>query len=296
MLRHWKRILGICLALVLLTVSAAQADVYLQQDTPADWAQRTLMHLIVVDTDRSDAMILICGGEAMMVDGGEAYYHPFVLEALERWLEEPRLKYLYNTHCDNDHIGGLPHIMSSGRYEVGAYLSPYPAGYSDEYGYHQWAVRTAQYRGVPYETVEDGDELALGSASLRVMRCLEPWGHNARSAVLMVTFGETRLLLAADIDYGTMSHFVKKYGAEALRADVFKTPHHGITTIPDEFCEAVSPRLILVTNHERRVEGYSQWMRICLPDAPLLYSGDGTLVLETDGVDWYAWQEENSNH
>ena len=283
------------LALAMWAFAAAQAEIYLEQEVPGDWAQRTLMRLIVVDTDRSDAMILQCGGEAMMVDGGEAFYYPFVAEALDRWLEEPKLKYLYNTHCDSDHIGTLPRVMSSGAYEVGCYLSPYEQTYNDSKGRHQQAMRAARYRGIPCKTVEDGDVLTLGSASLRVIRCMEPWGPNARSAVLMVTFGETRLLLAADLDYPAICHLMAKHGPEAFKADVLKTPHHGITTLPDDFREAVSPKLILVTNHERRVEGYSEWMRICLPQTPLLYSGDGTLVLETDGVDWYAWQEENDN-
>jgi len=286
-----------CLLICLLLVQGAMAEIFVGTDVPEDWAQRDLLRLIVVDTDRSDAMILQCGGETMMVDGSTRYYHPWVFEQLDRWMEEPRvIKCLFSTHSDNDHIQGFEYVMDSEKYEVEMFASANDINYVDGPGYHQACMKVLKKQNIPYHVLEDGEDMTLGSAQLKVMRCLEAWGRNARSAVLMVTFGESRLLLTGDIDNATMSHFVQKYGAEALKADVIKAPHHGLATFPEKFTEAVSPELIFVPNLYKNVKNFDGYMRKILPETDILYSGDGTLILETDGKDWYVWQEENDNY
>ena len=37
---------------------------------------------------------------------------------------------------------------------------------------------------------------------------------------------------------------------------------------------------------------YAKWVQ-SWRDLPLLYSGEGEIVLETDGTDWYIWQLPN---
>lgn len=135
--------------------------------------------------------------------------------------------------------------------------------------------------------------LTLGGAALRVMRCMENLGANARSAALYISFGESRMLLTADVESSAMRYFVREYG-EALKADIMKAPHHGINALPAEFAEAVSPELIFVTNLEGNVPRYRGRIRQALPDAGLMFCGEGTIVMETDGQDWYLWQLPNN--
>ena len=284
---------GLLAALLLLAVSmSALADVYINTDAPEDWAERELLRVVAVDTNRTDAMFLTCGGEAMMVDGGSGGYEEQFYELMETY-GTAEFKYLFNSHSDQDHIEGLRYIIQHQRYPVGAFLSACDMSYKDELGYHQKAVGTIRSKGVEYRVVEEGDELTLGGASMTVLRCEEPWGRNDRSATLMITFGESRIFLTGDIDNQTMSYYVRKYGAKALKADIVKSPHHGIASMPEDFLRAVDPGLCFVTNLQERVPKIESNVKRFTTDAQVLFCGDATIYMETDGVDWYVWQTLN---
>lgn len=285
-----KTITALLAAFMLLAVSmSALADVYINADAPEDWEERALLRVIAVDTNRTDAIYLTCGGEAMMVDGGSGGYEELFYELMEKY-GTTSFKYLFSTHSDQDHIEGLRYIIKQERYPVEAFLSACDMNYEDGLGYHQWAVNAIRKHEVPYVIVQSGDVLTLGDATLSVMRCTETWGRNARSATLMVTYGESRIFLTGDIDNQTMSHYVEKYGAEALKADIVKCPHHGIASMPRDFLEAVQPSLGFVTNMEKRVPDIKRNVQRYVPEAEVLFSGDATITMETDGVDWYIWQ------
>ena len=277
-------------AILLLAVSvSARAEVFINQEAPEDWSERELFRLIAIDTDRSDAMFLQCGGEAMLVDSGSGGYQDRLYEVADAY-GVTAFKYLYNTHTDNDHIHAFKYLIESQKYEIGMFTSPCGMDYVDPPGYHQIVMNAIRRYNVPYHVVEDGEELTLGGATMTVMRCMEPWGRNARSATLMVTFGESRVFLTGDIDNLTMRHYVNKYGEEALRADILKSPHHGIATMPDEFIFAVNPKLVFVNNLEENSKGFIIGMNYHAPGIELLFSGDASILMETDGTDWYVWQ------
>lgn len=233
-----KRKLLLMLLCAALGLGAAQAEVYRvenEADVPADWAEKDTLRLTCIDTNRSDAMVLQSGGEAMMVDGGEGRYRKRVYATLDGY-GITELKYLLNTHCDDDHLHGFIYLMYSDLYQVDAFLSPNTTTYVDEEGYHQQAVKATGTKNIPYVQIGDGDELTLGNAKLTIFRCPLPTGQNNRSAACMVQFGDSRAFLTGDIDNETMQWYAATYG-EKLRCDILKAPHHGLATIPDSFVE-----------------------------------------------------------
>ena len=215
---------------------------------------------------------------------GDVYH-----EALRHDIESRGItafKYLFNTHPDNDHICGLRRLVEAG-FEVGVFLSPFPIDM--DYSYQREAVQTAVEQGVPWQMVFDGDVLPLGDAQVRVRRCNTVNGRNAHSAVTMVCFGEARMLLCADINGLTQRWFLAD-DPEALRADIVKVPHHGVTAMVKEFMTTVDPALVCVTNTEEG--GQAAVIQAKGRQVPYLCSGEGEIVLETDGVDWYVHQNQ----
>lgn len=131
-----KRKLLLMLLCAALGLGAAQAEVYRvesEKDVPADWAEKDTLRLTCIDTNRSDAMVLQSGGEAMMVDSGEGRYRRRVYATLDGY-GITELKYLLNTHCDDDHLHGFIYLMYSDLYQVDAFLSPNTTTYVDEEG------------------------------------------------------------------------------------------------------------------------------------------------------------------
>ena len=55
-----------------------------------------------------------------------------------------------------------------------------------------------------------------------------------------------------------------------------------------EFLETVDPQAVLITNDYKRVD--KGRVQLEARDIPAYYSGEGTVVFETDGDDWYIYQ------
>ncbi len=280
-----RRSLCLLCALLGLWLPAARAEVYFA-DPPADWYVRPLLRLTAFDAAQSDCLLLQCGGESMMVDGGAADYAPQLVEALTR-RGVTRFKYLLNTHYHKDHIGGLCALMRYGL-AAGAYLHPYPDSVVRVSRLHADTLAQAQASGVPVQQVFHGDELPLGEAVIQFARYDEGRSTNGKSLVLRVQFGGAVLLLGADIIGDTQSWLVRTMPDNWLKADVLKAPHHAVSPMAADFLQAVSPEAVLITNdHKRSAEAQPQ---LAARGIPAVYTGDGCVVIETDGDDWYVFQ------
>lgn len=281
----FRRCLLSLLCALLLVSSGAQAEVY--DELPReDWYSRPLFRLTAFNTAQSDCLLLECGGQSMMVDGGTAPFR----EKLKNALEErgiTKLKYLLNTHFHEDHISGLYYLMRYG-FEVGLYLHPYNDYAVNVSSLQKDTIQQAARSGVPTLQVFHGDEFLLGEAVLTLYRHDGGLSTNGRSVVTRVTFGDASILLTGDIIGDTQTWLVKNLPAEALKADIVKAPHHAITPMTVPFLEAVNPEAVLITNDYDRVD--KGRVQLDSRDIPAFYSGEGTVVFETDGDDWYIYQ------
>lgn len=290
MMKRWMALLAAVMALACL--GTACAEMYIGQQPPESWADRETLRVRAIDVDRSDAMLITCSGEAMLVDASMNYYIDWLNRALDAE-GVTALKYLFSTHSDDDHIGGFAPLISQGRYTLGTFLSPNSMSYQDKAGFHQMVMNQIRAKQVDYREAEDMEVLTLGGAQMEVLRCLKPWGRNARSLCLNIVFGQRRILLTGDADAMAMEHFAEKYRPEQLQADIMKVPHHGIITMPESFLKAVGAEFLFVTNEAAGLDNFRKYMDRVIPGVPMLCSGDGAVVMETDGQDWYVWQEEN---
>lgn len=276
----------IAFLLALFLPVATRAEVFVNQVAPTGWEERAPMRLTAFQTGESDCMLLECGEERMMVDGGADPWR----EKLRDWLIDrgiSHFKYLFNTHPHDDHIDGLWRLMQYG-FTADAFVSPFEEGLS--YRLHTRAVRQAEASGIPYRQVTHGEILVLGDATVTVYRWDEGETLNGMSATLLVQYGDARLLLCSDAIGLTQKHFLDDPGVSALKADIVKVPHHGLNPMVSSFTDAVAPELFLITNSQKKgTKGLVDQARY--RDLPYLFTGNGTVVMETDGTDWYVWQE-----
>ncbi len=284
-----KRLLSVLLVWCLVCSAAgALGEVYVKKNPPEDWQQRSLLRITVFRTGEGDCMLLEAGGEQMMIDGGPYKYREKLKEALEaRGID--RFKYLFSTHPHDDHIDGLRMLMSYG-FAVDEFISVFPKDQTDTEGNQKKAMAVLDQAGIPYRQVFSGDCLTLGDAELTVYNWPEGTTLNAQSAMVKLVYGSCSALLTADIIGETQKYFLETLGPEVLKADLLKAPHHGLTPMVLDFLKAVDPAYIWVTNYhgDRISKTESQAERRKLP---IQYSGDGTLVMESDGTDWYIHQQ-----
>lgn len=285
-----KRLLSLLLTMLLLCTAAA-AEIHLIDDEsqlPEGWSEKELFRLTAIDVNRSDAMLLQCGGENMMIDGGSQQYY----ERLEELFAEKGItefKMLLNTHPDTDHIHGLSLMMNRGNYTIGGFYSGVRENYTGS-KHHKTAVSVAKKKNIPYVQVFDGDTLTLGGATLNLLRCDENWGTNNRSVVTQVVFGNSKVLLPGDCGNQALEYFLENRDHALLECDIMKAMHHGINGIVTEFLDVAQPEFIFVPNVKQKLNANKQYF---FTQKGAWFNGDGTVIMETDGNDWYIWQLPN---
>lgn len=208
------------------------------QQTPAD----ETLTVRFLDVGQGDSILLACGDETMLIDGGPVEEGQFLVSRLNR-LDVTGLTYVVNTHPDEDHCGGLA-----------AVLATYPAEhvYSSvtEYTTKVFSnvVKYADEQGHPVEVPQTGDSWMLGSASVQVIGPVQTYSDpNNGSLVLRVDYGGTSFLFTGDMEQKAEADLMDS-GAN-VRADVLKAGHHGSPTSSSEaFLEAVAPSIAVINN------------------------------------------------
>ena len=74
-----------------------------------------------IDVGQADSALLLCGGESMLIDGGNVEDGPLVVSYLEEQGVEA-LDYVVCTHGHEDHVGGLADVLEA--CEAGTVYSP----------------------------------------------------------------------------------------------------------------------------------------------------------------------------
>ena len=89
-------------------------------------------------------------------------------------------------------------------------------------------------------------------------------------------------------EMGGAYRFLTNNSSRGVDAGLEKMHRLGIPAKREEFLTAVDPSLILCTAPEADAPDLARQARS--RELPLLFSGEGEIVLETDGADWYVWQ------
>ena len=276
----------LCMLALLLLVSYAQATVYVDKEKPADWPKdEQLLRLTVFRTGEGDAMLLEVDGKRMMIDGGPNKYREKLRDALAaRGITH--LDAIYSTHPHDDHIDGLYRLMQYG-VTADEFISSFPKKFNNSL--QKRTVQQADKMNIPFRRVEDGDEMTLGGAKLTFYQWYAGKTVDAKAPMTRIEYGDATLLLTSDIIGDTQRQFLQTLPPEALKADIVKAPHHGLTGFKSEFLTAVDPEFVFITNYDdgsaKKTVNQCVYRKI-----PYLHSASGTVIMETNGTDWYVWQ------
>ena len=160
------------------------------QKVPSDEA----LTVRFLDVGQGDSILLSCGEDTMLIDGGSVEEGQFLVSRLNR-LDVTELTYVVNTHPDEDHCGGLA-----------AVLAKYPAEhvYSSvtEYTTKVFSnvVKYTEEQGKQIEVPQTGTHWSLGSATVTVIGPVQEYSDpNNGSLVLRVDYGGTSFLFTGDM-------------------------------------------------------------------------------------------------
>lgn len=276
----------LCLVLVLMQTAAFAAPVHMNTDAPESWTGNNILRITHLDTNRSDAFLIECGGEVMLVDGGYHSYSGHILNVLKA----QGITYLdgiLNTHPHDDHSEGAIDIIRAG-IGVGIFMSPFEATYVDKKDKIATAIQTQLKKSsIPYYQLRDWEVIELGGAKITI-RTLNINDTNSRSAMAIIVYGNAKMIMMADLTRGPQQTFLKEMGAEGLKCDIIKAPHHGLTPFDIPFLDACAPQLCTIPDKASSDNQIAPQCRVRKID--YLFSGSGDIIMETDGNEWYVKQ------
>lgn len=193
-------------------------------ETTAPAPREDLLIVHFIDVGQADCILLSCGGEYMLIDGGNTADGLTVRNYLQQ-VGVDQLDLMVATHPHEDHIGGLPTVLQD---------FPTEMIWSTEITYSNYTVRnfldTAGKKNVPVVQPELGQTFLLGSAEVTVLGPVRTDYEdvNDLSLVLMVEFEDTRFLFTGDMEQLAEGHMLDHWGEDFnWKADVLKAGHHG---------------------------------------------------------------------
>ena len=160
-----ERICSLLLALSLLLslggcgeVGPARPE---EQETVSGGAGALEVHYI--DVGQADSALLLCGGQSMLIDGGNVDDSSLVVSYLERQGVE-QLDYLVCTHAHEDHVGGLSGPLNA--FTVCQVFSPVSDYDSKAF---QDFLKYTQTQGLSSEQPQPDTSFFLGTAQVTVL-------------------------------------------------------------------------------------------------------------------------------
>ena len=209
-------IIAAAVIVVLLTASAYIGD----QEHPSPHLSGDLLEVRFLDVGQGDAALLICGGNTMMIDGGNVSDSSFIYSYLKK-SGIGHLDYVVCTHPHEDHAGGLAGALNA--CEADVILSPVEN--SDNEAFLS-LLKQIEKQNLAITVPAVGDEFYLGTAKITVIGPMRQHEEvNNDSLVLKIEFGRTSFLFTGDAEREEESEVTDEY--DDLKSTVLKVAHHG---------------------------------------------------------------------
>ena len=239
-----------------------------------------LLQIIFPNVWDEDAELILCGGQAVLIDCAKENHGNRVVAMLNQ-LGITKLDCVINTHPHNDHLLGLKAIAKA--VEIDKLMFCFP---ESETKHMPVALKTADQHGIPVLWYGDEDQFLIGDAVIDVwLKGDDNWTLNERSAQMRLQFGERTMLFTADMMQKTQRRLLEVINPFLLDVDIFKYPHHALTLPDNEFFDLVSPEYVIITN---TAGDRTQKVRRYLDQrgTPWVTTASGYVSLTTDGQTW----------
>ena len=179
-----------------------------------------------IDVGQADCALLECDGEFMIIDGGNVDDGQMVVSYLKQMGVET-LAAVVCTHAHEDHVGGLPAVLSV--FQAETVYSPVTE-YSSKV-FNNFLKKTAD-QGLEVTVPAPGDQFTLGSTAITVLGPVQEYEDpNNTSIVLKVSYGESDFLFTGDMETLAENDMLDYWhGKVDWNTEVLKVGHHGSET------------------------------------------------------------------
>lgn len=260
------------------------------QALPGDFA----IHYI--DVGQADAALVLCDGEAMLIDGGNVADGQLLVSYLQQQ-GVTELSAVVCSHAHEDHVGGLASVLAV--YPTEAVYAPtrtYASNCFDDFLYY------TDQQGLTVTIPAPGDSFFLGSAEVTVLGPVKSYPDpNDTSIVLRIVYGDTAFLFTGDMETGAEGDLLDHWDGSDLTCDVLKVGHHGSSTSSSyRFLYEIDPDYAVILVGADNTYGHPHEEVVSrLRDAAVpIFRTDtlGTVVASSDGTQvTLTWENQNAD-
>lgn len=291
------KLFSLLIALI-LTLPRCSVDIVLgpppQTELPLpDSGERLSVYFL--DVGQADCALLECGGEYMIIDGGNRDDSRMVVSFLQQQGVQT-LEAVVCSHAHEDHVGGLPAVLAV--FPTGAVYAPTTSYASDVFDDF---LHYADQQKLDVTVPQPGDSFSLGDARVTVLGPVQSYaGTNNTSLVLRVDFEQTSFLFTGDMELRAESDMLDYWaGRTDWDVDVLKVGHHGSDTSSSyRFVYALDPEYAIISVGEDNTYGHpseSVVSRFRDAGVPMFRTDHlGTVTVTSDGEEiTVLWENQN---
>ena len=294
-----KKLLSLFLILSML-LCGCTVEIVLEPEASATSAAPVtdgdILTVHYIDVGQADAILLECGGEFMLIDGGNRDDGQLMVSYLQSCGVQ-ELKAVVCTHAHEDHVGGLPSVLAV--FPTAAVYAPTTT--YDTKIFNDFLYYTDQQR-LEVTIPTPGDKLQLGSTALTVLGPVKSYADpNNTSIVLMADFGETRFLFTGDMEKEAENDMLEYWdGRFNWNIDVLKSGHHGSSTSSGyRFIYETDPEYAIVSCGKDNDYGHPHIETIELYEnagLPMLRTDElGSILAVSDGQEiTITWEKQHN--
>lgn len=253
--------------------------------SPAATAPNT-MSVVVLDVGQGDSLLVRSpAGETMLIDAGdsERVAEAVIVPTLHK-LGVSRLDYMVLTHPHQDHVGGMPTVLSALPTDT-AVLS---GQVSTNLAYRNWLSLIQQGKAKALKA-GSGTVLDIGAgASAEVLNPPDRLfdNDNDNSLVLRLVYDQVAFLLMGDAERDAIAALLRANAD--LKSAVLKVGHHGSSNATtDALLNAADPRYAAISVGASNPFGHPhrETMELLNKHGVKVYrtDRDGSITIETDG-------------
>lgn len=207
----------------------------------------------IIDVGQGDAAFIENGDKDILIDAGPGDSAPALLSYLDR-LGVTEIEYAFFSHPHEDHIGGADDVIN--RYKVENVVMP---DYYENTACYRKMMEAIDYEGSDLIYSCSGDKFVIGDITVEILSPgprYKPDDANAISLVMKVSYGEIDAMFTGDAEVGN-EEFILRNSPDKLDCEILKVGHHGSSTsTSEEFFNAVSPEVALISVGEDNTYGH----------------------------------------
>ena len=234
----------------------------------------------VLKVGQADAIILKTENHSVIIDCGESDDGGEVADYLSD-NGIGKVDYLFITHFDKDHVGGVPEVLGSG-VEVGRIITPKYEGTCDEYEHYAEYV---EENGFEPEAITKDFSFTLDDVLFEVFapqRSSYAEDDNDFSIAVDVTHGENTFLFTGDAESMRLSEIMEQTGY--TKHAFLQVPHHGkYNHNSKKFFETVDPDYAVITCSDKNPAESQTLDALGLVCENVYLTSGGDISVKSDG-------------